>query len=82
MLLRTRTRRLRRSPGTPEVLLREQFETAVPFMYTAEAEQAGYGFMRAEKWAATQALQVKYGNQQHVVPDAQLWTNQFLQVAD
>jgi hypothetical protein len=48
-------------------------------MDTAEAKKAGYGVMTAEKWAATQKLQVEYGGQKQPVADDKLWTNKFIQ---
>jgi NitT/TauT family transport system substrate-binding protein len=63
---------------TPKALLKEQLTLAIELMDTAEAKKAGYGVMTAEKWAATQKLQVEYGGQKEIVPDAKLWTNNFI----
>ena len=51
---------------------------ASELMNTAEARASGYGVMTADKWAATQNLQISYGGQKELVPDDKLWTNKFV----
>lgn len=63
---------------TPKSLLKEQLTLAMELMDTDEARKAGYGVMTPEKWASTQKLQVEFGGQKGVVPDAKLWTNKFV----
>lgn len=63
---------------TPKSLLKEQLTLAIELMDTPEARKAGYGVMTAEKWASTQKLQVEYGGQKELLPDAKLWTNSFI----
>ncbi len=63
---------------TPVATLRDQFLLAAQLMNTPEARENGYGVMSADKWATTQKLQVDYGRQKQMVPDATLWTNKFL----
>ena len=58
-------------------LLKEQLQLAIELMDTAEARKDGYGVMSAEKWRATQKLQVEYGGQKQAVADDKLWTSVF-----
>jgi NitT/TauT family transport system substrate-binding protein len=64
---------------TPKATLKDQLTLAIDLMDTTEARKAHYGVMTAEKWASTQKLQLEYGGQQRAVPDAELWTNKFIQ---
>ena len=63
---------------TPKATLKEQLQLAIELMDTAEARKDGYGVMSAEKWGATQKLQVEYGGQKQAVADDKLWTNKFV----
>lgn len=58
--------------------LKEQLMVALPLMVTDEAKANGLGSMTAGKWAETQAIMVEYAGQPKVVPDDQLYTNEFL----
>ncbi|MGH7002851.1 MAG: hypothetical protein ACREIP_02770, partial [Alphaproteobacteria bacterium] len=63
---------------TPKATLKEQLTLALELMDTAGARKAGYGVMTAEKWGATQKLQVEYGGQKQAVADDKLWTNKYV----
>jgi len=63
---------------TPKATLKEQLTLAIELMDTPAAKKDGYGVMTAEKWGATQKLQVEYGGQKQAVADDKLWTNKFV----
>lgn len=63
---------------TPFETLLEQFETALPLLYNADAKANGIGSMNAEKWERTQRVNVDYGDQADIVPADKLYTTAFL----
>lgn len=63
---------------TAAATLKEQLTVAIPLMNNADAKKNGLGSMTKARWDATQAIMVEYGEQKKTLPDAELWTGEFL----
>jgi NitT/TauT family transport system substrate-binding protein len=64
---------------TPRKTLREQLALALEFINNDDARRNGFGVMTKAKWDDTQNIGVEFGGQKGVVPDAELWTNKFVE---
>ncbi|MGE0630109.1 MAG: ABC transporter substrate-binding protein [Hyphomicrobiaceae bacterium] len=62
---------------TSPVVLKQQFELAVPFIVTDENKKLGWGNMVADHWKKTQQLQIDAGIQKKPMGEEVLWTNRF-----
>jgi NitT/TauT family transport system substrate-binding protein len=64
---------------TPRDMLRAQLTLALEFINNDDAKRSGFGIMTKAKWDDTQNIGVEFGGQKGLVPDAQLWTNKFVE---